>query len=288
LIGGALSADLEQAGYRVVRLVRAPGQAGTLVWDPSSPDNDLGALSGCAAVVHLAGENVASRRWSAEQKRRIRESSSLGTRHLCEALSRLQQPPRVLLSVSGIGFYGEHGSEAVDESTVPGTAFLSQVCIEWEAAADPARARGIRVVHPRIGLVLAAHGGALARMLPVFKLGAGGKLGNGQQYMSWISLHDLVRALRFAIETPTLSGALNAVAPNPVPNAEFTRELAHTLRRPALFPVPAAALRLVLGELSTEVLGSIRVLPRVLEGAGFHFDHPDLASALSAVLGKQT
>jgi uncharacterized protein (TIGR01777 family) len=288
LIGKALANELELAGYRVVRLARAPGQAGSIVWDPSSPNNDLSALSGCAAVVHLAGENVASRRWNEEQKRRIRESRSLGTRHLCEALARLQAAPRVLVSVSGIGYYGEHGAETVDETTGPGTAFLSQVCVEWEAAADPARERGIRVVHPRIGLVLAAHGGALARMLPVFKLGAGGKLGSGQQYMSWISLRDLVRALRFAIESTSISGPMNAVAPNPVQNVEFTRELARTLGRPALFPVPAAALRLVLGELSSEVLGSIRVAPRVLENAGFHFDHPELPGALSAVLASES
>jgi uncharacterized protein len=286
MIGRALRQHLQGAGYRVIGLVRQREQANesNVWWDPSSEQNDLSALAGARAVVHLAGENVAQRRWSEAQKRRIHDSRKLGTENLSRALSLLDPPPDALISASGIGFYGEHGDRLVDETEPAGPGFLSQVCVAWEAGADAARARGIRVVHPRIGLVLARDGGALARMLPVFRLGLGGKLGSGQQYMSWISLDDLVRMLRFAIESRTLSGPVNAVSPGAVTNAELTRTLGRVLGRPAPFVVPAAALRLALGGLSTELLTSQRVEPGVLKHVGFEFQHPELEGALRAVL----
>lgn len=289
LIGRALREHLTREGQRVVALVRDPraADADHVLWDPDADSQSLAALEGVHAVVHLAGENVASRRWTDAQKRRIRESRSVGTRNLSRALAALERPPSVLVSASGIGFYGDHGARAVTEDEPPGSGFLSQVCIDWETAADPARERGIRVVHPRIGLALAEGGGALARMLPIFRLGLGGKIGNGRQYLSWISLPDLVRVLAFAIDTPNLSGPVNAVAPGAVTNAELTRTLAHVLGRPALLPVPAPALKLALGELSTELLSSQRVEPARLLAAGFQFLHPDLETALRAVLQRE-
>jgi uncharacterized protein (TIGR01777 family) len=287
LIGAALQQQLRASGHRVLTLVRRREQAneGSIWWDPSSPDNDLSALAGARAVVHLAGENVAQRRWSEAQKRRIHDSRQLGTENLSRSLAKLDPRPSLLISASGIGFYGNRGERLMDETEPAGPGFLSRVCIAWEAGADAARAAGIRVVHPRIGMVLAAEGGALAKMLPVFRLGLGARMGSGQQYLSWISLPDLVRVLLFAITTPTLSGPVNAVSPNAVSNIEFTRTLARVLGRPAPFVVPAAALRLALGELSTELLSSQRVRPGVLEHAGFQFQHPELEGALRAVLG---
>ncbi|MET0412602.1 MAG: TIGR01777 family oxidoreductase [Polyangiaceae bacterium] len=286
LLGHALRGHLASAGYRVLALVRRREQADDthVWWDPSSADNDLSALAGARAVVHLAGENVAQRRWSEAQKRRIHDSRKLGTENLSRALAALERPPQALISASGIGYYGDSGDRVLVESDPPGPGFLSQVCIDWEAGADGARARGIRVVHPRIGLVLSAEGGALARMLPVFRLGLGGKIGNGRQYLSWISLLDLVRVLRFAIETPSLAGPINAVAPSAVTNADFTRTLGRVLGRPTPFAVPEFALRVALGGLSTELLSSQRVAPAALTRAGFEFQHPDLDGALRAAL----
>jgi uncharacterized protein len=286
LLGHALRDHLTTAGYRVLALVRRREQADDthVWWDPSSADNDLRALAGARAVVHLAGENVAQRRWSEAQKRRIHDSRKLGTENLSRALAALERPPEALISASGIGFYGDSGDRILLESDRPGPGFLSQVCIDWEAGADAARARGMRVVHPRIGLVISADGGALARMLPVFRLGLGGKIGSGRQYLSWISLLDLVRVLRFAIETPSLSGPINTVAPGAVTNADFTTTLGRVLGRPTPFAVPEFALRVALGGLSTELLSSQRVAPAELTRAGFVFQHPELDGALRAAL----
>jgi uncharacterized protein len=286
LLGRALREHLEASGQRVIALVRRREQANEshVWWDPSSPDNDLRALEGARAVVHLAGENVAQRRWSEAQKRRIHDSRKLGTEHLSRALAALERPPEVLVSASGIGFYGDSGDRILVEGDAPGPGFLSQVCVAWEAGADRARARGIRVVHPRIGLVLSADGGALERMLPVFRLGLGGKIGSGRQYLSWISLLDLVRVLRFALDTPSVNGPLNTVAPGAVTNAEFTRTLGRVLGRPTPFAVPELALRVALGGLSTELLSSQRVAPQALTRAGFEFQHPELEAALRAAL----
>jgi uncharacterized protein (TIGR01777 family) len=286
LLGRALAKHLRARGTRVIALVRQRERAGddAVWWDPTSEHNDLSALAGASAVVHLAGENVAQRRWSEAQKRRIHDSRKLGTQNLSRTLAALDSPPAALISASGIGFYGDSGARVLLETEPPGAGFLSQVCVDWEAGADAARARGLRVVHPRIGLVLTPEGGALAKMLPLFRLGLGGRIGHGQQYLSWISLPDLVRVLTFAIDSDTLSGPLNAVAPHPVTNSELTRALGAALGRPTLFPVPAAALRLALGELSVALLASQRVKPAVLERAGFEFLHPELDTALRAVL----
>ncbi len=286
MVGGALSAMLKREGHQVTHLVRRPASGeGECPWNPGAGTIDAGALEGLDAVVHLAGESIASGRWNAAQKARILNSRVQGTRLLSETLAALKNRPAVLVSASAIGYYGDRGAEEVDESSAPGTGFLAEVCQAWEAATQPAQAAGIRTVSPRIGVVLAREGGALPRMLLPFRLGLGGRLGSGTQYMSWISLEDLLGILRFALDSTALSGPVNAVAPNPVTNAEFTRVLARTLRRPALFPAPAFAIRLALGEMGQELLLSgARVLPRKLPDAGYSFRHAELASALRSVL----
>jgi uncharacterized protein (TIGR01777 family) len=237
-------------------------------------------------VVHLAGENIA-RRWTRAAKTRIRASRVDATRLLCEALARLPQPPRVLVCASATGYYGDRGDELLDERSQPGTGFLPEVCQAWEAATQPARQRGIRVVHLRLGIVLARHGGALARMLLAFRLGLGGRVGTGQQYWSWILLEDLLRVVELAIQDDGLSGAVNTVSPAPATNAEFARTLARALRRPAFLPLPAFAVRMIFGEMGREVLlASARVRPaRLLEG-GFEFRYPQLAAALAHSLNQ--
>ncbi|HEX2095486.1 MAG TPA: TIGR01777 family oxidoreductase [Longimicrobiaceae bacterium] len=288
LIGTALVPALPADGYRVVRLVRSrpePG-GGEVAWDPAAGTIDTAGLEGVDAVIHLAGENV-GRRWTAERRRRIRDSRARGTRLLAEALAGLARPPRVLVSASAIGYYGDRGDELLDEGTASGAGFLAEVVREWEASADPARERGIRVVHPRFGVVLTPQGGALQRILPPFRLGVGGRVGSGRQWMSWLTLDDVVEAVRFLLRTEGLSGPVNVAAPHPVTNEEFTRTLGRVLGRPTLFPVPAAALRLALGQMAEEtVLASQRVVPRKLLDAGFAFRHPELEGALRAVLGR--
>lgn len=250
---------------------------------------DLSRLNGVDAVVHLAGENIASGRWTKAKKERIRDSRVNGTRNLCESLSLLPEPPRVLVCASAIGYYGDRGEIALTEADQPGRGFLPEVCTAWERATKPATDEGIRVVNLRIGIVLTPEGGALQQMLLPFQLGLGGKVGNGRQYWSWISLPDLVRAIQFAIETESLSGAVNAVAPNPVTNEVFTQKLGRVLRRPTLVPLPAFAARLVLGEMADDLLlSSIRVVPQKLQNAGFEFEHPELERALRAVLNRNS
>ncbi len=287
LIGSALLPYLSARGHEVTRLVRAAANARTpgVVWDPSAGVLDATSLKGFDAVVHLAGENIANGRWTAQRKRRILESRRRGTRLLAETLSRLAQPPGVLISASAIGFYGDRGSEIMREDALPGQGFLPEVCTAWEGAARPAAQAGIRVVTPRIGVVLSAAGGALARMLLPFRLGAGGKVASGKQYMSWISMVDLRRVICHLIEEQSMSGAVNAVAPNPVTNAEFTKTLGRVLSRPTLLSVPAFAVHLLLGEMADELLlSSTRVEPARLLATGFQFEHPELEPALRQAL----
>jgi uncharacterized protein (TIGR01777 family) len=289
LVGTALVAALVAAGHRVDRVSRRPPRSGTtdIQWDPASGQLDPRALDGADAVVHLAGESVAAGRWTAGVKERIRGSRVEGTRLLSEALGRLARRPSVLVAASAVGYYGSRGEEPLTEDSPPGAGFLAEVARAWEAAADPARVAGIRVVHLRFGLVLAGEGGALPRMVLPFSLGAGGVIGDGRQYWSWIALADVVRVIELAIGVERLAGAVNAVAPAPVTNREFTRVLGRVLGRPTLVPLPAFAVRLLLGEMGqTLLLDSARVLPRRLERAGFRFRHSDLEGALRAVLGR--
>jgi uncharacterized protein (TIGR01777 family) len=283
MIGRALSASLRKDGHEVVSIGR--GSTSDVVWDPARGTIDRTRLEGVTAVVHLAGANVGER-WTATHKRAIVESRVQGTACIAEASAALVQRPRVLVSASAVGIYGDRGDEWLDESAGPGGDFLSSVARQWEGAADAARAAGIRTVHPRIGIVLSSDGGALAKLLPVFKLGGGSMLSTGRQYMSWISLGDVVRVLRFAIDEATISGPVNAVAPEPVTNAEFTRDLAAAVHRPILLPaVPAFALRALFGEMADgTLLASQRVRPRVLIDAGFSFVHDQLPGALAALI----
>jgi hypothetical protein len=295
MIGTALVASLRADGHEVIRLVRHPA-AGTAAgpgvvtspWDPGAADGGLDAalLSGTDAVVNLAGAGIADKRWTEERKAEIRNSRVQGTRALATGLAALAQRPPVLLSGSAIGWYGDAGDRELDESAPAGSGFLAGLVREWEAAAEPARAAGIRVTTLRTGIVLSAGGGTLAKLLPLFKAGLGAKLGPGTQYMSWISLDDHIGATRFLIGRPEVSGPVNLTAPHPVTNEELTRELASAVRRPALLRAPALALRLALGEMAGELLASARVLPRRLLGAGYAFKHPLLADALAAVLSR--
>ncbi len=289
LIGRAVVESLAGAGHRITRLVRTSARAGEFRWHPLGGQLDLSSVAPVDAVVHLAGENVGAR-WSDERKRRIRDSRVRGTSLLSTAIAQLRPVPRVLVSASAIGIYGNRGDELLTESSPlgePSDDFLASVCREWEAAADSARAAGIRVVHPRFGVVLSLSGGALERMLPVFRLGLGGRLGTGEQWMSWISLPDVAGIVARAVDDSSLAGAVNVTAPEPVTNREFTRALGAVLHRPTPFPVPAALLRAGLGAMSEgTVLASARVLPSRLLESGYRFRRADLASALRDVLAE--
>ena len=285
LIGTALTQALQRDGREVHSLVRTPrGAPREIAWDPDAGHIDAAALEGFDAVVHLAGENI-GQRWTPAVKERILESRVRGTQLLAGALASLRQPPEVLVSASAVGYYGDRGDEPLDESAPAGNDFLAEVAQAWEAAAIPAANAGIRVVHPRSGMVLSPHGGALARMLVPFRLGLGGQMGSGHQWTSWIALDDEVAAIRFLVDTPILTGPVNVTSPRPVTNAEFTRVLGHVLRRPTLMTVPAAALRLAFGEMADRtILASQRARPVRLLDAGFHFHHPRLEDALRALL----
>jgi len=286
LIGSALLRQLATGGHRVIRLVRRAAGPGEISWDPVAGRLDPNDLEGLDAVVHLAGENVGVR-WTTARKARIRVSRIQGTRVLSEALARTRRHPRVLVSASAIGIYGDRGDENLTERSAPGPRedFLAAVGQEWENAAAPARTAGIRVVHPRFGVVLSPAGGALGKMLLPFRLGLGGRLGNGLQWMSWISIDDVVGALLHLVLNGTLSGPVNVTAPEPVRNRDFTRTLGRVLSRPTPLPVPSTALRLVLGEMAdSTLLASARVLPERLLGSGYRFAHPDLETALRYVL----
>ena len=295
LVGSALAPALAAAGHRVLRLVRGAAAApaapavGARVarWDPESGALDSSALAGVDAVVHLAGESVAGGRWTEAKKRRIRSSRVDGTRGLAASLARLERPPRVLVSASAVGYYGDRGAELLREGSAPGTGFLAEVCREWEAATEPAERARIRVVQLRIGMVVARRGGALAAMLTPFRLGAGGPVGGGAQWVSWIAIDDLVAAILHALDTASLAGAVNAVAPEPVQNRELARTLGRVLGRPALLPLPAFAARLLLGQMADELLlASARVEPARLQATGFAFRHPTLEDALRHELGR--
>jgi uncharacterized protein (TIGR01777 family) len=288
LVGSALAPFLTTGGHRVERLVRgAPRAAGEIGWDPLAGTLDRERLEGVDAVVHLAGESVGGGRWSAARKEAIRSSRVRGTRTLCEGLARLRAPPRVLVSASASGFYGNRGEEPLTESSAPGEGFLAEVCGEWEAATLPAEEAGVRVVRLRIGLVLSPEGGALAAMLPAFRLGVGGRVGSGEQFLSWIAIEDLLAVIHQSLIDEQLRGPVNATSPSPIAQGEFARTLARVLRRPALLPVPAFAVRLALGEMGEALLlEGARVLPRKLLDTGFEFSTPDLEPALRLVLGK--
>ncbi len=288
LVGSAVIPVLTTAGHQVTRLVRSqPKLVDELQWGPLTGIRDLARLEGLDAVIHLAGENIAAGRWTEEQKRRIRDSRVTGTQTLCTALTQLALPPKVLISASAMGYYGDRGEEILHEESPPGHGFLPEVCIAWEEATKPAEKSGIRVVLLRIGIVLSPTGGALAKMLFPFKLGLGGVVGSGQQYMSWIALDDVIGAISHALTTETLWGPVNCVAPNPVTNREFTKTLGQVLNRPTLFPVPAFALRLVLGEMAEDLLLSgARIEPRRLLETQYRFQYPQLEGALRHVLGK--
>lgn len=289
LVGSALIAFLTTGGHRVTRLVRSTPvhPQAEVRWDPAAGTIDAARLEDVDAVVHLAGENIAAGRWTEATKARIKDSRIRGTRLLCESVARLRHPPKVLVCASAIGYYGDRGAAVVDEDSPPGAGFLAEVCRDWEAATQAARESGIRVVQVRLGVVLSAAGGALAKLLLPFQLGAGGRLGSGEQYMSWVSLDDVIGAILHALRTDTLQGPMNAVAPHPVTNQEFTKTLGRVLKRPTLFPVPAMAARLAFGEMADEMLlASTRVAPTRLASTHYAFRHPDLEAALRHTLGK--
>lgn len=288
LIGSALVPSLTAGGHSVTRLVRSKLKKGEaeVWWDPLGGTLDATGLDGFDGVVHLAGENITGR-WTARKKAKIRDSRVKGTELLAQTLAGRAQPPKVMVCASAVGYYGDRGDEILREGSPPGSGFLAQVCTEWEAAAEPARQKGIRVVHLRMGVVLSPDGGALAKMLPPFKMGVGGKVGSGNQYMSWIALDDVVGAIEHALTTEALRGPVNAVAPYPVTNLEFTQALGRVLSRPTVFPMPAGAARLAFGQMADELLlASARVEPARLSASGYRFRYPTLESALRHLLGK--
>jgi uncharacterized protein (TIGR01777 family) len=280
LIGSSLVGYLKSQGHTVQRLVRRPAVSSEeITWDPIAGTVDMEALAGVDAVIHLAGAGVSDKRWTKKYKSEILNSRLLGTTTIAKAVAIVK--PQVFISASAIGWYGESGNRAVIESDRVGDDFLAAVCREWESAAD--LAGDVRTVKLRTGLVLDPTGGALGKMLPIFRFGLGGKLSNGKQWWSWITLHDQIRAIAFLLENK-VSGPVNLTSPNPVTNSEFTAGLARAMHRPALFPVPAIALKLVLGGFSAEVLGSKKVMPHVLTEAGFSFDYPHISSALEKLV----
>lgn len=289
LLGTALRNGMRAEGAEIAQLVRrAPTRDGELRWDPAAGlfSENTTALEGLGAAIHLSGANVAAHRWTLEYRREIVVSRVESTRTLARILAGLERPPAVLLVASATGVYGNRGDEALTEDSAPGTGFLANVCRDWEAAAEPAAAAGIRVVHLRFGVVLSAGEGALGKMAPLFRMGLGGRLGSGRQWMSWLGIEDAVAAVRFLLRTPQIVGAINMTAPNPVTNAEFTRTLGRVVHRPALLPAPAFALRLALGQMADEaLLASARVLPKRLMDAGFRFAQPTIEEALAAALG---
>ena len=293
LIGSAAAARLQCGGHEVVRLVRAPTSTPStdLFWDPAAQRLDPHGFEGFDALIHLAGENVAARRWTAPQMARIRDSRVHATRLLSETLAGLSQPPKVFVSASAVGYYGSRGDEPGDENAAPGGGFLADVCRDWEAAGQAAKANGVRTVQLRLGLVLAADGGALARMLPIFRCGLGGRLGDGRQYVSWITLDDVTGAIEHILEHESIEGSVNIegpvnlVAPQPVTNRHFTQALAKVLRRPAVLPVPSFVLRAALGRMADELLlAGVRAVPQRLLDSGYHFRDPDLDAALRRLL----
>jgi len=286
LVGSTLVPLLTTGGHQVTRLVRGEAAEGEASWNPEAAF-DASPLDGIDGVVHLAGENIAAARWSARVKERIRNSRVQGTRSLCESLAAMKSPPKVLVCASAIGFYGDRCDEVLSEGSPAGTGFLAEVAQAWEAATQPARDIGIRVVKLRFGVILSPKDGALAKMLAPFKFGGGGRVGSGKQYWSWISIDDAAGAVHHALMTESLVGPVNAVAPNPVTNLEFTKTLGRVLNRPTILPMPATAARLALGEMADELLlASLRVKPNALLRSGYDFRQPTLEAALRHLLGK--
>lgn len=286
LIGSALIPELEAGGHGVTRLSRSQSGPDTIRWDPEAGTIE-GDLEGTEAVVHLAGESIAQGRWNPQKKQQILESRVKGTRLLAEKISGLPTPPKVMVSASAVGYYGDRGDEVLTEESSSGTDFLAGVCREWEAAAEPARRGGIRVVHPRIGVVLSPKGGALGTTLPIFKLGGGGKIGNGNQWLSWVAIDDVVGSIVHALTNETVEGPVNVGSPNPMTNAGYTKVLGKVLGRPTVLPLPAPVIRVMLGEVADSLLlASGRMRPAKLEATGYEFRYPQLEGALRHLLGK--
>ncbi|MDA1055223.1 MAG: TIGR01777 family oxidoreductase [Planctomycetota bacterium] len=287
LVGSTLVPLLTTGGHSVTRIVRRDACEGDVTWNPQADTFDAAPLDGIDAVVHLAGENIASSRWNARMKQRIRDSRVAATRSLCEGLAKMSAPPKVLVCASAIGFYGDRGEELLTEESPPGSSFLSDVVRDWEDATGPAAEAGIRVVNLRFGVILSPKSGALAKMLLPFKLGGGGRVGSGKQYWSWISIDDAVGAIHHAMMADSLAGPVNVVAPNPVTNLEFTKTLGRVLRRPTIIPMPAFAAKLALGEMADELLlASSRVDAKKLLQSGYEFRQPTLEAALRHLLGR--
>jgi len=286
LVGSSLLLYMGSKGHSMKSLVRQnPTHPSQILWNPSETGPESAALDGIEAVVHLAGASIASGRWSEARKRAIRDSRTIGTRLLVDSLVRMARPPKVLVCASAIGYYGSRGDEVLREDSAPGDDFLADVCKRWESATAPASQKGIRVVNLRFGIILSPAGGALAKMLLPFKMGLGGIIGSGAEYMSWIALSDILGIIAFALDTESLRGPVNAVAPNAVTNKEFTKTLGKVLHRPTLFPMPAFAARLAFGEMADALLlSSARVEPSALKKAGFHFQWPALEGALQHLL----
>jgi uncharacterized protein (TIGR01777 family) len=288
LIGSALVRDLADEGYIVTRLVRPSSatEGDAVIWDPEKGTVNCNGLTGHDAVVHLAGENIAGSSWTPKRKALIRDSRVRGTELLCETLCRLTRLPATLVCASAVGYYGDRGNELLREDSPPGKGFLSEVCREWEEVTGEAARKGIRVVNLRIGMVLSTGGGALAKMLPAFRMGAGGRIGSGEQYVSWIALPDLVGVIRHTLATDSLEGPVNAVAPHPLTNREFTKLLGRILGRPTIAVLPAFAARLLFGEMANELLlASARAEPAKLLASGYRFRLPEPEGALRHLLG---
>ena len=284
-LGSSLVSFLGENGHTIQRVTRNPSRMGDVAWNPAQGEIHASEISPPEAVVHLAGENIADNRWTDAKKQRIRESRVKGTELLSATLASLSHRPRVFVSASAVGYYGDRGDQVLTEESDRGEGFLADVCRLWEAATQPAAQAGVRTIHLRNGLVLAADGGALHKMLLAFRLGLGGPIGSGQQYWSWISITDWLRAVLHCVTTETLLGAVNVTSPTPVQNTEFTRILGHVLKRPTLIPVPEFALRLAVGEMADEMLlASARVAPVRLQAAGYEFTHATLEETLRSVL----
>lgn len=285
LVGSYLVPYLQNRGHQVTRLVRNSPEGRDITWNPEAKEIESQKLEGFDAVIHLAGDNIASGRWTEAKKAEIRRSRVEGTRFLCDTLASLKSPPKVLVSASAIGYYGDRCNEILTEASQAGDNFLAHVCQEWESAAAPAEAKGIRVAKLRIGVVLSPKGGALNKMLPPFKMGAGGRIGSGKQYISWIALEELVAIVDFILNNNSLQGPINAVAPNAVTNDQFTAALGAALKRPTIFPVPGFAAHLLLGEMADELLlSSALVKPEKLLASGYKFRFEDISAALLQIL----
>lgn len=286
LVGSALIPVLEHDGHQITRIVRTPPKAGEIGWHPNQDELKADDFEGFDVIINLAGENIAGGRWTDDQKRKIRDSRVNGTHLLSEAIAKLTHKPRVFVCASATGIYGDRGDEKLDEQSESGGGFLAGVCREWERASEPASKASVRVVNLRYGPILARDGGMLAKLLTPFKMGMGGKVGSGKQYISWVSLDDAVRATKFAIDDEAIRGPLNVVSPNPVTNEEFTKTLGHVLNRPTALAMPAFAARLAFGEMADEMLlASQLVIPKRLHTAGFQFDLPELENAMRRYVG---